>query len=73
MDDFELIFTMFGERATTEIHTTEDSKGFAKLKEDAKDGGETADVARKKLEKRLGRPVVSSENYLGKPEDKKLI
>ena len=26
MDDFELIFTMLGERATTEIHRTEDSK-----------------------------------------------
>jgi hypothetical protein len=28
MDDFELIFTMLGERATTEIHRTEDSKGM---------------------------------------------
>jgi hypothetical protein len=26
MDDFELIFTMLSERATTEIHRTEDSK-----------------------------------------------
>src|SRR3989338_4265489 len=33
MDDFELIFTMLGERATTEIHRTEDSKGFVKNKE----------------------------------------
>ena len=32
MDDFELIFTMLGERATTEIHKTEDSKGVEKLK-----------------------------------------
>ncbi|MFH1145719.1 MAG: Bro-N domain-containing protein [bacterium] len=28
MDDFELIFTMLGERATTEIHKNEDSKGI---------------------------------------------
>ncbi len=27
MDDFELIFTMLGERSTTEIHRTENSKG----------------------------------------------
>jgi len=27
MDDFELIFTMLGERSTTEIHRIEDSKG----------------------------------------------
>jgi prophage antirepressor-like protein len=35
MDDFELIFTMLGERATTEIHRTEDSEGMKKLKTDA--------------------------------------
>jgi DNA-damage-inducible protein D len=73
MDDFELIFTMLGERSTTEIHRTEDSKGIAKLKSDAKAGGDIAAVARKKLEKRLGRSVVSKKNYLKKPEDKKLL
>jgi putative ABC transport system permease protein len=36
MDDFELIFNMLGERATTEIHRTENSKGVVKLKSDAK-------------------------------------
>ena len=38
MDDFELIFTMLGERSTTEIHKVENSKGFTKLKSDAKEG-----------------------------------
>ena len=69
MDDFELIFTMLGERSTTEIHRTEDSKGFAKLKSDAKAGGDIAAVARKKLEKRLGRSNVSKKNFLKKSED----
>ena len=46
MDDFELIFTMLGERSTTEIHRTEDSKGFAKLKSDARAGGDIAAVAK---------------------------
>src|SRR3989339_769718 len=64
MDDFELIFNMLGERATTEIHRTEDSKGVAKLRSDAKAGGSIAGGARKKLEKRLGRPIVSKKNYL---------
>jgi hypothetical protein len=73
MDDFELIFTMLGERSTTEIHRTEDSKGFTKLKSDAKAGGGIAAVARKKLEKRLGRSVVSKKNFFKKPEDKKLL
>lgn len=66
MDDFELIFTMLGERATTEIHRTEDSNGILKLKSDAKAGGDIAGGARKKLEKRLGKSIVSKENYLSK-------
>lgn len=71
MDDFELIFNMLGERATTEIHRTEDSKGVAKLKGDAKAGGAIAGGARKKLEKRLGRSVVTKENFLKNSESKK--
>ncbi|MBU2472246.1 MAG: Bro-N domain-containing protein, partial [Bacteroidetes bacterium] len=50
MDDLELIFTMLGERATTEIHRTEDSLGVPKLKVDAKAGGNIAGNARKELE-----------------------
>jgi len=72
MDDFELIFTMLGERSTTEIHRTEDSKGMAKLKDDSKAGGDIAGGARQQLEKRIGRSVVSKENYLNKPQNKKL-
>jgi DNA-damage-inducible protein D len=63
MDDFELIFTMLGERSTTEIHRTENSEGLPKLKSDAKAGGDIAGGARKKLEKRLGRSVVSKKNF----------
>ena len=61
MDDFELIFTMLGERSTTEIHKTEDSTGVSKLKDDAKRGWKVAGVARKELEKELGRSVVSKK------------
>jgi prophage antirepressor-like protein len=68
MDDLELIFTMLGERSTTEIHRNENSKGFLKLKSDAKVGGDIAGTARKKLEKRLGRSVVSKKNYLKNTE-----
>ena len=72
MDDFELIFTMLGERSTTEIHRNEDSKGVPKLKEDARSGGKIAGNARKELEKKLGRSVVSRRNYLKTPQDKRL-
>ena len=68
MDDFELIFTMLGERSTTEIHRTENSRGLPKLKTDANRGGRVAGNARKELEKELGRSVVSKNNFkiLGK-------
>ena len=65
MDDFELIFNMLGERATTEIHRQENSEGVPKLKKDANRGGRIAGNARKELEKELGRSVVSKKNYLG--------
>jgi hypothetical protein len=73
MDDFELIFTMLGERSTTEIHRTEDSQGIPKLKSDAKAGGKIAGNARKALEKRLKRPIVSGHNYLKEPESQKRL
>lgn len=73
MDDFELIFTMLGERATTEIHRNENSRGIPKLKSDAKAGGDIAGGARKKLEKRLGRSIVSKENYLPKKRNTRQI
>lgn len=73
MDDFELIFTMLGERATTEIHRKEDSRGVPRLKKDASAGGKIAGDARRALEKQLGRPIVSPENYLNKPESSKRL
>jgi hypothetical protein len=71
MDDFELIFTMLGERSTTEIHRNEDSKGIPKLKEDAKIGGDIAGGARKQLEKKLGRVLVSPDNFKDRRLQKK--
>jgi hypothetical protein len=68
MDDLELIFTMLGERATTEIHRTENSHGVPKLKADAKAGGDIAGGARKKLEKKLGKSIVSKKKLLTKIE-----
>lgn len=64
MDDFGLIFTMLGERSTTEIHKTENSKGMSKLKSDANFGGSIAGSARKQLENRLGKSIVTKKNFL---------
>ena len=73
MDDFELIFNMLGEKATTEIHRQENSKGVIKLKLDANRGGKVAGISRKELEKELGRSVVSKQNFLKRPRVKKSL
>lgn len=64
MDDLELIFTMLGERVTTEISQKEEPETFDQNKAVAQRGGKVAGVARKETEKELGRSVVSSQNYL---------
>jgi hypothetical protein len=70
MGNLELIFNMLGEASTTEIHKNEDSQGVPKLKTDANRGGRVAGNARKELEKELGRPVVSKQNFLPKKKEK---
>jgi hypothetical protein len=72
MDDFELILTMLGERTTTEIHKTENSKGIPKLKNDVRVGGQIAGSARKQIERKIKRSVVSDKNFLELKKKKKL-
>ncbi len=72
MDDFELILTMLSERTTTEIHRTNNSLGMPKLKDDARVGGSIAGSARKQIERKIGRSVVSKNNFLGKSKKKEL-
>jgi hypothetical protein len=63
MTDLELIFTMLGEAATTEIARNKDAQGFLENKVAAKEGGSVAGRARKDLEKKSGRKVVTNQNY----------
>jgi DNA-damage-inducible protein D len=64
MTDLELIFTMLGEASTTEIARRKDAQGFAGNRYAAKEGGAVAGNARKELEAKSGKPVVSRANYL---------
>jgi hypothetical protein len=73
MNDLELIFSMLGERVSTEITRKEDAKGYIEVEDAAKRGGKIAGNARKETEKELGRPIASSENYLTEPEVKKRL
>jgi len=74
MTDLELIFSMLGEAATTEITRVDDARGFQENKHAARKGGEVAGKARKDLEQKTRKKVVSPENYLEIPqkEQKKL-
>jgi DNA-damage-inducible protein D len=64
MSDLELIFSMLGEASTTEIARSHDTRGFVENRRAAREGGSVAGHARKELEKKTGRKVVTSENYL---------
>ena len=69
MTDLELIFTMLGERVTTEISQQEKPEDFEGNKDVARRGGNVAGVARKETEKELGHSVISSENFLNLDEN----
>lgn len=73
MTDLELIFTMLGERATTEITQTKDAKGFNELKTASKKGGNIAKNARLELEEETGKKVLSKKNFLIKSRKTKSI
>jgi len=64
MTDLELIFTMLGERVTTELSRQEKPTTMPGHKSVARRGGRVAGNARKETEKELGRSIISSENYL---------
>ncbi len=53
-----------GEAATTEIARNRDTQGFPQNKQAARSGGKVAGNARRELEKKSGRKVVTNENYL---------
>ncbi len=73
MTDLELIFSMLGEAATTEIARKQDARGFPENKVAAKKGGKIAGDAREKLEIETNDRVVSVENYLTEPEGQKRL
>ena len=73
MTDLELIFSMLGEAATTEISKNKDTQGFDENKKAAVEGGGVAGRARKDLEIKSGKKVTIKRNYLKRPQDKKLI
>lgn len=72
MDDLELIFTMLGERVTTEISEKEEPETFAESKKIAQRGGGVAGKAREATEKELGRSVSTPKNFLANKKKKEI-
>ncbi len=64
MTDLELIFTMLGERVTTELSQQEKPSTMPGHKSVARRGGRVAGNARKETEKELGHSIISGENHL---------
>jgi len=62
MTNIELILNMLAEATTKEISEKESPNNFQQSKDIAKEGGETAGMARKRIEKRLGQSVITPKN-----------
>ncbi|MCQ2314375.1 MAG: Bro-N domain-containing protein [Bacteroidales bacterium] len=73
MNDLELIFTMLGERVTTEISEKEEPNSFNENKKIAQRGGKVAGIAREATEKEIGHSIVSKENFLLNKNENNLI
>jgi DNA-damage-inducible protein D len=63
MTDLELIFVMLGEASTTEIAKNKNAQGFIQNEKAAKEGGSVAGRARKDLEKKSGKKIVTAKNF----------
>lgn len=72
MTNIELVLNMLAEVSTTEISKKEKPDTFPKNRQVARKGGGVAGVARKDLEKQLGKSVISKANYLSSSPQKKL-
>lgn len=71
MSEAELIFTALAELSTRQIAEVDDATGMAENKVAAKKGGTIAKEARKALEEKTGRSVVTGESFLS-PGKRKL-
>lgn len=63
MTTLELALTILAEETAKELHQVRESQGFGELQRDTGEAGDVGGAARRDIEARTGRPVVSSENY----------
>lgn len=73
MSEAELIFTALAELSTRQIAESEKAQRFEANKPPAKKGGKIAKDARKALEQKTGKSVVTGDNFLPQPVEKKKL
>lgn len=73
MSEEELIFTALAELSTRKIAETERVKGFEENKIPAKKGGRIAKDARKALEEKTGKSIITGENFLPTSKERKKL
>lgn len=72
MTNIELALTNLGEATAVEFHKKNDSKGLKELKNDMNEAGTVINSAKKEIERKLERPIVTKENYIELTEDNNL-
>ena len=72
MTNLELVLNMLAETATTEISQKKEPKNFTENRKVAKEGGGIAGNARKQIEKKTGKKVISVSNFRSAREQKRL-
>ncbi len=72
MTNLELVLNMLAEASTTAISNKEEPKDFEENKKVSKEGGNVAGVARKMLEEKVGKKVISNERFIPNSERKSL-
>lgn len=73
MSEAELIFTALAELSTRQIADSEKSKGLSENAKASKKGGAVAKNARKELESKTGKSVITGENFLPPAKEKKML
>ena len=73
MSEAELIFTALAELSTRQIAETDEAKGLQQNAVAGKKGGAVAKNARKELESKTGKSVVTGENFLPPVKENKKL
>lgn len=72
MTNLELVLNMLAETATTEISQKRQPKTFPENRKVATEGGTIAGSARKQIEKKTGKRVITRKNYFSLKEQQRL-